>query len=327
MKAVVVEKYGGAAELKYQEKAEPHLKPYAALIRLYAIGVNYIDIYHRTGLYPQVLPFTPGMEGAGVVHAVGEGVHTLKVGDRVAFANTIGAYAEYNVVPEEQLVPLPEAVSFEQAAALMLQGLTAHYLVTSTYPVKAGETVLIHAAAGGVGLLLTQLAKLRGARVIGTVSTEAKAELARQAGADEVIIYTKQDFVAETRRLTDREGVSVVYDSVGADTFEGSLNVLKPRGMMVSFGNASGVVPPFSLLLLSQKGSLFLTRPTLAHYTATRQELLSRANDLFSWLEQGKLKLHISQKLPLCAAKDAHQLLESRRTTGKLLLIPDELPN
>ncbi|MCS7014040.1 MAG: quinone oxidoreductase [Chloroherpetonaceae bacterium] len=323
MKAIVVEKYGGAAELQYQEKPIPVPRPHSALVRLYAIGVNYIDIYHRTGLYPQVLPFTPGLEAAGVVEALGEGVSLCKVGDRVAFASAIGSYAEYNVVPEEQLVPLPDSVSFEQAAALMLQGLTAHYLVTSTYAVQPGETVLIHAAAGGVGLLLTQLAKLRGARVIGTVSTEAKAALAREAGADEVIIYTTQDFVAETRRLTEREGVSVVYDSVGADTFEGSLSVLKPRGMLVSFGNASGVVPPVSPLLLSQKGSLFLTRPSLTHYIATRQELLMRARDLFTWLEQGTLRLYISQKLSLCAAKDAHQLLESRRTTGKLLLIPE----
>lgn len=320
MKAIVMEKHGGAEELKWQERPLPSIKPNEALVKLHSIGVNYIDIYHRMGLYPQTLPFTPGMEGAGVVEAVGERVTLVKKGERVAYAGSLGAYAQYHAVPETQLVPLPESLSFEQGAAAMLQGMTAHYLAFSVYALKQGETALIHAVAGGVGLLLVQLVKMRGARVIGTVSTEEKAALAKEAGADEVIIYANQDFVAETKRLTAGEGVSVVYDSVGRDTFEGSLSVLKPRGMFVSFGNASGAIPPFSPLLLSQKGSLFMTRPTLAHYTATREELLWRAGDIFAWIQSGVLKLRISARLPLSQAKEAHQLLEGRRTVGKLLL-------
>lgn len=322
MKVIVVEKHGGAEELKFQEKPVPSIKPNEALVKLRAIGVNYIDIYHRTGLYPQTLPFTPGMEGAGIVEAVGENVTLVKKGDRVAYTGSLGAYSEHHAVPESQLVALPESLSFEQGAAAMLQGMTAHYLATSAFALKQGDVALIHAAAGGVGLLLTQLAKMRGARVIGTVSTEEKAALAKEAGADEVIIYATQDFVAETKRLTAGEGASVVYDSVGRDTFEGSLSALKPRGMFVSFGNASGAIPPFSPLLLSQKGSLFMTRPTLAHYTATREELLWRAGDIFSWIQSGALKLLISTRLPLSQAKDAHQLLEGRKTVGKVLLLP-----
>ncbi len=324
MKAIVVEKYGSEEELKLQEKDTPRLKPHEVLVKLHAIGVNYIDIYHRTGLYPQMLPFTPGVEGAGVVEEVGEACKLFKKGDRVAYyaGGNLGAYAEYHAVPEELLVALPDAVSMEQAAAVMLQGMTAHYLVHSTYALKPGETALIHAAAGGVGLLLVQLAKMRQARVIGTVSTEEKAELAKRMGADAVILYTKEDFVVETKRLTDGKGVDVVYDSVGRDTFEGSLSVLRPRGMFVSFGNASGVVPPVSLLLLSQKGSLFLTRPSLVHYTATREELLWRATDLFTWIQNGSLTVLISQQLPLSQAKEAHALLEGRKTVGKVLLKP-----
>ncbi|MFN3393065.1 MAG: quinone oxidoreductase family protein, partial [Candidatus Thermochlorobacter sp.] len=309
-------------ELKCQEYPVPSLKANEALVKLHAIGVNYIDIYHRTGLYPQTLPFILGMEGAGVVEAVGENVTLVKKGDRVAYTGRLGTYAEYHAVPETQLVQLPQSLSFEQGAAAMLQGMTAHYLITTTYPLKQTDTALIHAAAGGVGLLLVQLAKMRGARVIATVSTEEKAAQVKKAGADEVIIYSTQDFVSETRRLTANEGVDVVYDSVGRDTFEGSLSVLKPRGMFVSFGNASGLIPPFSPLLLSQRGSLFMTRPTLAHYTATREELLWRAHEVFSWIQSGALKLFVYTRLPLSQAKDAHQLLESRKTTGKVLLEP-----
>jgi NADPH2:quinone reductase len=324
MKAIVVEKYGSEEELKLQEKNEPQLKPSEVLVKLHAIGVNYIDIYHRTGLYPQMLPFTPGVEGAGVVEEVGEACKLFKKGNRVAYyvSGNLGAYAEYHAVPEEQLIALPETISMEQAAAVMLQGMTAHYLVHSTYALKPGETALIHAAAGGVGLLLVQLAKMRQAYVIGTVSTEEKAALAKRIGADEVILYTKQDFVAETKRLTGGKGVDVVYDSVGQDTFEGSLSVLRPRGMLVSFGNASGVVPPVSLLLLSQKGSLFLTRPSLMHYTSTREELLWRSGELFSWIQNGSLTVLISEQLPLSQAKEAHRLLEGRKTVGKVLLKP-----
>ncbi|PIO48355.1 MAG: NADPH:quinone reductase [[Chlorobium] sp. 445] len=322
MRAIVVEKYGGVGELKCQERPVPSLKANEALVRLHAIGVNYIDVYHRTGLYPQTLPFILGMEGAGVVEAIGENVTLVKEGDRVAYTGRLGTYAEYHAVPEAQLVQLPQSLSFEQGAAAMLQGMTAHYLATTTYPLKQTDTALIHAAAGGVGLLLVQLAKMRSARVIATVSTEEKAAQAKKAGADEVIIYSTQDFVSETRRLTANEGVDVVYDSVGRDTFEGSLSVLKPRGMFVSFGNASGLIPPFSPLLLSQRGSLFMTRPALAHYTATREELLWRAHEIFSWIQNGALKLFIYARLPLNQAKDAHQLLEERKTIGKVLLEP-----
>ncbi|HZN10744.1 MAG TPA: quinone oxidoreductase, partial [Blastocatellia bacterium] len=287
-----------------------------------AVGVNFIDVYHRTGLYPLPLPFTPGMEGAGVVEAVGPDVTEVAAGDRVAYAMTPGAYAEYAVVPAWRLVKVPAGVGLEQAAAAMLQGMTAHYLTTSTYPLKAGETALVHAAAGGVGLLLIQMAKAVGARVLGTAGTEAKAQLAREAGADEVILYAEQDFEQEVKRLTGGRGVQVVYDSVGKDTFLKSLNSLAPRGMLALFGQSSGPVAPFDPGLLAQKGSLFLTRPSLAQYAATRDDLLWRAGAVFDWIGAGRLKLRIDRTFPLAEAAEAHRQLEGRKTTGKVLLIP-----
>jgi NADPH:quinone reductase len=322
MKAIVVSNCGGPESLVYQDAATPTPKAGEALVKLAAIGLNYIDVYHRTGLYPLPRPFIPGMEAAGVVEAIGEGVTEVAVGDRVAYAMQPGAYAEYAAVPAWKLVNVPAEVTFEQAAATMLQGMTAHYLVTSVHPLKAGETALIHAAAGGVGLLLIQLAKRLGARAIGTVSTEVKAALAREAGADEVIRYTEQDFEQETRRLTGGRGVAVVYDSVGRDTFLKSLNCLAPRGLLALFGQSSGPVEAFDPALLAQKGSLFLTRPSLAHYAATREELLWRAGELFTWIAAGDLKLRIEQSFPLADAAEAHRQLEGRKTTGKVLLIP-----
>lgn len=322
MKAIVVENTGGPEALVYREAPSPTPKAGEALVKLEAIGLNYIDAYHRTGLYPLPRPFIPGMEAAGVVEAIGPDVIEVSVGDRVAYAMQPGAYAEYAVVPTWKLVKVPEGVGAEQAAAAMLQGMTAHYLVTSTYPLKAGETALIHAAAGGVGLLLVQMVKRIGARAIGTVSTEAKAELARETGADEIILYTQQDFEQETRRLTGGKGAQVVYDSVGKDTFLKSLNSLAPRGMLALFGQSSGPVAAFDPALLAQKGSLFLTRPSLAQYAATREELLWRAGDLFKWIKAGELKLRIEKNFPLRDAAEAHRQLEGRKTTGKVLLIP-----
>ena len=322
MKAIVIEKTGGPEVLTYKDTAPPSPKSGEALIKISAIGVNFIDVYHRTGLYPQTLPFIPGMEAAGTVEAVGPDVQDLKVGDRVAYAMMAGAYAEYAVVPAARLVPLPGGIEMETAAAAMLQGMTAHYLTTSTYQLKSGHTALIHAAAGGVGLLLIQMAKRLRVRVIGTVSTEAKAALAREAGADEVILYTEQDFEAETKKLTEGRGVQVVYDSVGKDTFLKSLNCLAPRGMLALFGASSGPVPPFDPGLLAQKGSLFLTRPTLGHYAATRDELVWRAGEVLGWVRSGELKLRIGKTFPLAEASEAHRQLEGRKTTGKVLLIP-----
>ncbi|HWP35468.1 MAG TPA: quinone oxidoreductase [Thermodesulfobacteriota bacterium] len=322
MKAVRVHRHGGPEVLTYEEVARPAPGRGEALVRLAAAGVNYIDIYHRTGLYPQPLPFIPGSEGAGVVEAVGEGVTEVRPGDRVGYAMQLGSYAEYAVVPAWKLVPLPAGTDPQQAAAALLQGMTAHYLTHSTYPLKPGETALVHAAAGGVGLLLVQMAKRRGARVIGTVSTEEKARLAREAGADEVILYTRQDFAAETRRLTGGAGVDVVYDSVGRDTFEKDLTVVRPRGLIVLFGQSSGPVPPFDLGRLNAAGSLFVTRPTLAHYAANRQELLWRAGDVLGWIASGALKLRIERTYPLADAGRAHEDLAGRRTSGKLLLLP-----
>lgn len=322
MQAIVVHECGGPESLTYQETVAPTPKAGEALVKVEAIGLNYIDVYHRTGLYPLPRPFIPGMEAAGVVEALGEGVTEVAVGDRVAYAMQAGAYAEYAAVPTWKLVNVPAGVTAEQAAATMLQGMTAHYLVTSTYALKAGDTALIHAAAGGVGLLLIQLAKRLGARAIGTVSTTAKAELARAAGADEVILYSEQDFETETRRLTDGRGVQVVYDSVGKDTFLKSLNCLAPRGMLALFGQSSGPVPAFDPALLAQKGSLFLTRPSLAHYAATREELLWRSGELFNWIAAGELKLSIEKTFPLADAAEAHRELEGRKTTGKVVLIP-----
>jgi NADPH2:quinone reductase len=322
MKAIVVKTCGGPDVLVYQDAEKPSPKSGEALVKLEAAGLNYIDVYHRTGLYPMPLPFIPGMEAAGTVEAVVEDVADLKAGDRVAYAMMPGAYAEYAVVPASKLVKIPEGVSAQQAAAAMLQGMTAHYLVTSVYQLKAGDTALIHAAAGGVGLLLIQMSKRIGARVIGTVSTDAKARLAREAGAGEVILYTRQDFEQETRRLTDGRGVQVVYDSVGKDTFLKSLNCLAPRGMLALFGQSSGPVSAFDPALLAQRGSLFLTRPSLAHYAATRDELMWRAGDLFDWIKSGELKLRIEKTFPLAEAAEAHRQLEGRKTIGKALLIP-----
>jgi NADPH2:quinone reductase len=322
MKAIVINSTGGPEVLNYTDAGRPSPKPGEAVVKVEAIGVNYIDVYHRTGLYPLQLPAVPGMEAAGVVEEVGADVTEVKAGDRVAYAMTPGAYAEYAAVPAWRLVAIPSGMDSREAAAAMLQGMTAHYLVTSTYALKRGDTALVHAAAGGVGLLLVQAAKKIGARVIGTVSTEEKAELAREAGADEVILYTQQDFEQEARRITEGRGVEVVYDSVGKDTFIKSLSSLAPRGMLALFGQSSGPVTAFDPALLAQKGSLFLTRPSLAHYAATRQELIWRAGEVLGWIESGDVKLRIEKTFPLSEAAEAHRQLEGRKTTGKLLLIP-----
>jgi len=322
MKAIQVKQVGGPEVMELVELPVPQPKPNEALVKLAASGVNFIDCYHREGRYKAPLPFLPGQEGAGVVTAVGAEVQSVKLGDRVAWAGLLGAYAEYAAVPADRLVPIPSGVSDQQAAAAMLQGMTAHYLLHDTHPLKRCETALVHAAAGGVGLLLVQLAHNIGARVIGTVSTEEKAKLARDAGADEIILYTQADFEAETKRLTGGKGVDVVYDSVGKTTFDKSLNVLRPRGMMALFGGSSGAVPPFDPIILTQKGSLFLTRPSLGHYIATGEELVARSGAVFGMIAAGKLKLRIEHVYPLAEAQRAHRDLEGRKTTGKLLLIP-----
>ncbi len=324
MKAIRVHEYGGPDALKLEELPIPQPGPGQALVKIEAIGVNFIDVYHRTGLYPAPLPRLMGVEAAGIVEAVGSNATEVKVGDRVAYAFTAapGAYAEYTLVPSVRLVTVPTRVDTRTAAAAMLQGMTAHYLVHSTYPLKKGEDCLIHAAAGGVGLLLCQMAKQKGARVLGTVSTEDKAHLACEADADVAIRYTEQDFEAEVKRLTDGQGVQVVYDSVAKDTFEKSLNCLAPRGTLVLYGQSSGPVPPFDVNQLSAKGSLFLTRPTLAHYTRTREELLWRAHDVLNGISAGTLKLRIGATFPLAEAAEAHRQLEGRKTAGKVLLIP-----
>jgi NADPH:quinone reductase len=322
MKAIVVHEPGGPEALIYEDHIRPTPKAGEVLVRLSAIGLNYIDVYHRTGLYPLAQPFIPGMEGAGVVEETGPEVTEVHPGDRVAWAMQVGAYAEFAIVPAWKLVKIPEGIDERDAAALMLQGMTAHYLTTSVHQLQAGETVLIHAAAGGAGLLLVQLARRAGARVIGTVSTAAKAELARAAGADEVILYTESDFEPETRRLTDGRGVQVVYDSVGRDTFAKSLNCLAPRGMLALYGQSSGPVEPFDPALLARNGSLFLTRPSLAHYAADAAELSWRAGELFALVASGELRLRIDRTFPLAAAAEAHRQLEGRLTTGKVLLIP-----
>lgn len=300
----------------------PSPKDGEAIVRIQLIGVNFIDVYHRTGLYPLPLPAVPGMEAAGTVVAIGPGVTEVTIGERVAWAMATGAYAEMAAVPAWRLVRLPGGVDTEQAAAVMLQGMTAHYLTHAVRPLQPGDTVLVHAAAGGVGLLLVQMAKRLGARVIGTVSTEEKERLAREAGADAVILYTRQDFEAEARRLTDGGGVQVVYDSVGRDTFLKSLGCLARRGLLASFGQSSGPVAPFDPLLLSRKGSLFLTRPTLADYAATREEVLARAGEVLGWVASGELAVRVATTLPLEKAAEAHRLLEGRKTTGKVLLKP-----
>jgi len=322
MKAIRVHAPGGPDALRYEDIERPTPGPGQVLVKIEAAGVNFIDIYQRTGHYKVPLPVTLGQEAAGSVSAVGPGVAAPKVGERVAYASLLGAYAEYAVVPADRVVVLPDGVSTKQGAAVLLQGMTAHYLATSTYALKPGDACLVHAAAGGVGLLLCQIAKLRGARVLGTVSTHEKAALARGAGADDVILYTEQDFETEVKRLTNGAGLQVIYDSVGKTTFEKGLGCLAPRGMMVLYGQSSGPVGPFDPQVLSQKGSLFLTRPTLAHYIATRAELLARAGELLGWSKSGKLTVRIERELPLAQAAEAHRLLEGRKTTGKVLLIP-----
>jgi len=322
MKAIQVKQPGGPEALELVDIPVPQPKPDQAVVKIAAAGVNFIDTYQREGRYKVPLPFVAGQEGAGVVTAVGSETTSVKPGDRVAWAGIQRSYAEYIAAPANRMVALPAGVSDREAAAVMLQGMTAHYLAYSTFPLKRGQTALVHAAAGGVGLLLVQIAHNIGARVIGTVSTEEKAKLAREAGADDIIFYTQDDFESETRRLTGGKGVDVVYDSVGKTTFEKGLNVLRPRGMMVLFGGSSGAVPPFDPIALSAKGSLFLTRPTLGHYTATREELEARASDLFAMLAGKKLKLRFEHIYPLADAQQAHRDLESRKTTGKLLLVP-----
>jgi NADPH:quinone reductase len=322
MKAIQVKQVGGAEAMEFVDVPAPQPKPNEAVVELAAAGVNFIDVYVREGRYKAPTPFILGQEGSGTIVAVGAEVKSVKPGDRVAWTGILGSYAQYAAVPADRLVPVPAGVTDQQAAATMLQGMTAHYLSHDTYPLKRGETALIHAAAGGVGLLLTQMAHNIGARVIATVSTDEKAKLAREAGADEVILYTQSDFEAESKKLTGGKGVDVVYDSVGKTTFEKGLNVLRPRGMMALFGGSSGAVPPFDLITLSQKGSLYVTRPSLVNYIATRDELVARSGAVFGMIASGKLKLRIEHTYPLAEAQRAHRDLEGRRTTGKLSLIP-----
>jgi NADPH2:quinone reductase len=322
MKAVRIHTPGGPEVLRYEDVPEPTPKAGEALIKIDAAGLNYIDVYYRTGLYKAELPITIGMEGGGTVTALGPGVTDLKVGDKVAYTGVAGAYAELAAVPAARLVKLPAGVTTKQGAAAMLQGMTAHYLACSTYPLKAGDTCLVHAAAGGVGLLLVQIAKLRGARVIGTVSSEEKAKLAREAGADHTILYTQQDFEAEVKRITGGKGVQVVYDSVGKTTWDKSLNSLAPRGLMALFGQSSGPIGQIDPQILNQKGSLFLTRPSLFHYIGTREDLVARAGEVLGWIRDGRLKLRTEFEFPLKDAAEAHRALESRRTTGKVLILP-----
>ena len=323
MKAIQVKQTGGPEALKLVDLPVPQPKANEAVVKIAAAGVNFVDVYFREGRYKAPLPFVAGQEGAGVVTAVGAEVNSVKKGDRVAWTGTLGSYAEYAAVPADRLVRIPQGVSEREAAAAMLQGMTAHYLSHDTYPLKRGGTALVHAAAGGVGLLLVQMAHNIGARVVGTVSTEEKAKLAREAGADDVIIYTQADFETETKRLTGGKGVDVVYDSVGKATFDQGLNVLRPRGYMVLYGGSSGAVPPLDLVVLSQKGSLFVTRPSLVNYIATRDELQARASAVFGMIAEGKLKLRIDHTYALADVAQAHRDLEGRKTTGKLLLLPD----
>lgn len=322
MKAIRIHQFGAADAMHVEDAPTPEPGAGQVRVKLAAAGLNFIDIYQRSGAYPLPTPFTPGLEGAGVVEAVGSGVSELKVGDRVAYAMIPASYAESVIAPAEKLVKVPDGVDLETAAAAMLQGMTAHYLALSTYSVQPGETTLVHAAAGGVGQILVQIIKQRGGWVAGTVSTEEKAQLGREAGVDEVIRYTEQDFEAEIKRLTNGRGVDVVYDSVGKTTFDKSLNCLRPRGMMVLYGQSSGAVPPFDLQILNQKGSLFVTRPSLGPYIATREELAQRAGDLFTWIQAGALKVRIDRTFPLAEAAEAHRYMEGRGTKGKVLLIP-----
>jgi NADPH2:quinone reductase len=323
MKAIQVKQPGGPEAMELVDLPVPQPKPNEAVVKIQVAGVNFIDVYNREGRYKVPLPFVLGQEAAGVVSAAGADVREVAVGDRVAYTMALGSYAEYAAVSADRLVKVPAGVGDREAAAAMLQGMTAHYLSHDTYPLKKGETALIHAAAGGVGLLLVQMAHHIGARVIATVSTEEKAKLARAAGADEIILYMQADFEAETKRLTGGKGVDVVYDSVGKTTFEKGLNVLRPRGMMALYGGSSGAVPPFDPIVLTQKGSLFLTRPSLGSYVITVQELQQRAAAVFGMIREGKLKLRIEHVYPLAQVQQAHRDLEGRKTTGKLLLLPN----
>jgi len=321
MKAIRIHASGGPEVMKLEDVPEPQPKAGEAIVKIDAAGLNFIDVYQRSGLYKLDMPLTLGLEAGGTVTAVGPGVTEVKVGDKVAYTGVPGAYAQYAAVPAARLVVLPQGVSTKQGAAIMLQGMTAHYLACSTYPLKKGDTCLVHAAAGGVGLILCQIARLRGAKVIGTVSTDEKAKLAREAGADETILYTRQDFAAEVKRITGGKGLQVVYDSVGKDTWEGSINCLAPRGLAL-YGQSSGPIGMIDPQILNTKGSLFLTRPSLNVYIATREELQQRAGELFGWIREGKLKLRMEFEFPLKDAAEAHRALEGRKTTGKVLLIP-----
>ncbi|MFQ5522548.1 MAG: quinone oxidoreductase [Acidimicrobiia bacterium] len=322
MRAVIVEGLGGPEVMSVAEVDAPRPGPGEILVHVEAAGVNFIDTYHRTGLYPMDLPFTPGLEGAGVVVEVGEGVEGFAPGDRVGWVSVLGSYAEHHVIPADRAIPIPDEVETEEVAAVLLQGITAHYLALDTFPLEDGDRCLIHAGAGGVGLLLTQIAKMRGAEVTTTVGTAEKAELSRDTGADRVIIYTEEDFVEASVRDMGPRPFDVIYDGVGAATFAKGLDLLRLRGMMVTFGNASGPPPEISPLVLSQKGSLFLTRPTMFHYIATREELLARTVDLFDWIAEGALTLRIWDRFPLEEADQAHRALEGRRTSGKVLIVP-----
>jgi NADPH2:quinone reductase len=320
MRGIQVKRHGGPEVLEYVELPDPSPGPGEVLIRVRVAGVNFTDVYQRTGMYPGTLPFTPGVEGVGVVEKLGSGVTDVKVGDRVGWVMIKGAYAELAVIPAERLVPIPASIDDRTAAAILLQGMTAHFLLRDCYRVTKGEWILVHAAAGGVGLLMTQIAHRIGARIIGTTSTEEKAALAREAGADEIVLYTREDFQQAARRITDGVGVSVVYDSVGKTTFDKSLDSLRRRGYMVLFGASSGPVPPIDPQVLNRKGSLYLTRPTLGDYVSTREELLGRAADLFDWVSKGELKVRAEHVYPLEKAAQAHADLEARKTTGKVLL-------
>jgi len=322
VKAIRIDTPGGPEALKYDDVAEPTPAAGQAVVKLAAAGVNYIDVYFRTGAYKAPLPLTLGLEGSGAVTAVGAGVTDVKIGDAVAWTGVPGSYAQMAAVPADRLVRLPAGVAPKDGAAAMLQGMTAHYLVTSSYPLKKGDTCLVHAAAGGMGLLLCQMGKMLGATVIGTVSTEEKAALAKAAGADHVILYSTQDFEPEVKRITGGRGVDVVYDGVGATTFDKSLNCLRPRGYMILFGAASGPVPPLDLQVINVRGSLFLQRPSLNHHIAAREELVQRAGDVLGWIRDGKVKLRVEHQFPLSQAAEAHKALEGRKTTGKILLIP-----
>ena len=322
MKAVRIHAPGGPEALTYDDVPEPTPGQGQAVVRLGACGVNYIDVYFRTGQYKAPMPLTIGLEGAGTVTAVGPGVADVSVGDRVAWTGVPASYAQVIAAPADRLVKLPDGLSFKDGAAAMLQGMTAHYLAVSTYPLKKGDVCVVHAAAGGVGLLLCQIAKMRGATVIGTVSTDEKAALAKQAGADHTILYTKTDFEPEVKRLTGGLGAHVIYDGVAATTFDKGINSLRPRGLMALYGQSSGPVPPLDLQILNARGSLFVTRPSLNHHIGSREELLQRAGDVLGWIRDGKLKLRLEHQLPLADAAEAHRALEGRRTTGKILLIP-----